>query len=332
MVLADTSHAAPEQLLHDADIAMHQAKAKGGAQTSVFSKAVRETALQRLKLESELRTALANNEVFLCYQPKVLLHSGQVTGFEALMRWPHAERGLIPPDEFIPLAEETDLILEIGRWTLRESMRQLSIWRAEGLVSPTTTVAVNLSARQFEDEQLIPALERKLQMFDLPAECLELEVTEGVLILDAQRALKVLQQLKTLGVKLDLDDFGTGYSSLSYLQRFPFDSLKVDKSFVRGLPGAEGAAAIAHSIVALGRALNMGVIAEGVETPEQASCLRGMGCQYGQGYLFAKPLRVSEVEEFMFSTRAGCVEHTHELKPEMLAGRNLVDSQSPSHQ
>ena len=131
---------------------------------------------------------------------------------------------------------------------------------------------------------------------------------------------------------MDLDDFGTGYSSLSYLQRFPFASLKVDKSFVRGLPSAERAAAIAPSIVALGRALNMGVIAEGVETPEQARCLRDMGCQYGQGYLFAKPLRISEVEELMCSTRAGCVEHTRELKPEMLAGRHLVASQSPSHQ
>ena len=280
----------PERMMHDADLAMHQAKINGKAQVAVFRETLREHALQRMSLESELRDAVDRNELFLHYQPKVDLRTRAILGFEALLRWRHPLRGLVPPDEFIPLAEESDLIVEIGRFTLRESIRQLASWRSLGLVSPTATVAVNLSAKQFRDRGLVDCVERKLSLYKLPPECLSLEVTESTLIVDSVAALEVLQRLRAIGVGLDLDDFGTGYSSLSYLQRFPFHALKIDRTFIRRIEDDRDASAIAGSIVALGQALNLKTIAEGVETQQQAILLRGMGCDCAQGYLFAKPL------------------------------------------
>jgi diguanylate cyclase (GGDEF)-like protein/PAS domain S-box-containing protein len=294
-----SGYTSPEQMLHDAETAMHQAKAREDPQTALFCPAIRQRALERMSLGAELRNALLADKVAIHYQPKVRLATGELVGFESLMRWPHPKRGFVPPEEFIALAEESDLILDIGRWTLCESIRQLAAWRAEGLVPPATTVAVNLSALQFADEHLIENLLRKLRMHNLPAQCLELEVTEGILISDIARAQRVLRELKAIDVGLDLDDFGTGYSSLKYLQSFPFASLKVDRSFVAELGTQAEATTIAHSIVTLGRALKLDVIAEGVETPEQAEMLRSMGCEYGQGYLYSKPLPPEEMRALL---------------------------------
>lgn len=299
IAMGDAAYTKAEHLLHDADLAMHQAKMNGKAQSSVFGRNLRHKARQKMTLESELRQAVQNGSLVLHYQPKVILVTGEIVGFEALIRWNHPDRGLVAPDLFIPLAEESDLILEVGRFTLRESVRQLAEWRTEGLVSETTTMAVNLSAKQFNDRQIVETVLRKLTNHNLPPACLELEVTEGVLIHNATAALEILKQLKGIGVSLALDDFGTGYSSLSYLQRFPFDSLKIDRSFMRDLSSNEETTAITESIVALGRALKLQVVAEGIETREQATRVQAMGCRYAQGYLFSKAVSAEQVRKLL---------------------------------
>ncbi|MGI4829125.1 MAG: EAL domain-containing protein [Janthinobacterium lividum] len=197
------------------------------------------------------------------------------------------------------MAEESDLILEIGNFTLRESIRQLAEWRRDGLVVASTTMAVNLSVKQFSDRHLVNTVNGKLKAYNLPAPCLELEVTEGVLIQNGGAALKVLEQLKKIGVSLAPDDFGTGYSSLSYLQRFPFDSLKIDRSFISGIESNDDTAAITEAIIALGRALKLQTVAEGIETPEQATKVQAMGCRYAQGYLFSRPLPAETMRDLL---------------------------------
>lgn len=299
IVMEGSSYGCAENMLEDADLAMYQAKARGKARSVIFSERMREQSLHRMELESELRNAVEHRALALHYQPKVLLSTGKVIGFEALIRWEHPERGPIAPDEFIPVAEQSDLIIEIGRWTLGEAIRQLAEWRSDGIISPAATIAVNLSPRQFADQGLVDHLVRQLAVHRLPAACLELEVTESVLILDATAALNVLQRLKAIGVGLELDDFGVGYSSLSYLHRFPFSSLKVDRSFVSSLGRTGGGSTITRSIIALGKALNLEVIAEGIESPEQASRLQAMGCLYGQGYLFSKPIPAREIGKLL---------------------------------
>lgn len=299
IAMSNRSYGRAEHMLSDADVATHQAKGNGKGQSAVFDERLRQQAVERLTLESELRDAIGAGQLVMCYQPKVSMGTGEVLKFEALLRWPHAERGFIPPDRFKPLAEESDLILEIGRLTLRESIRQLAVWCRMGLVAATTTMSVNLSTKQFADRQLVETVVRKLAMYDVPSSCLTLEATEGVLIHDSETALVVLRELKRIGAKLDLDDFGMGYSSLSYLQRFPFDSLKVDQSFVRDLGTKPGSTAVLEAITGLGRALQLRVVAEGIETPMQASVVKALGCHEGQGYLFSKPLPPTEMEQWL---------------------------------
>ncbi len=283
------------QLLEDAQFAMHQAKGKGGGQTAHFDASMREKARHRLALENELRLALTNNDVSLFYQPKFDMLTGEIVGLEALMRWQHGEHGLISPATFIPLAEESDLILEIGRWTLRTAIHQLSLWRDSGIVGPNTTIAINLSSRQFKDEDLISTVCSNLRQHRVPAQCVDLEITEGVLIHDAPQALSILTALKAVGVGLDLDDFGTGFSSLSYLKRFPFDTLKIDRSFVMELGESKESLAIVQAILALGTALHLKVVAEGIETQAQSELLLQAGCKLGQGYMFCKPLSADAI-------------------------------------
>ena len=283
------------QTLEDAQFAMHQAKARGGRQSAGFVASLRDKARYRLGLEADLRLALANDQVCLFYQPKIDMLSGAIVGFEALMRWKHAEHGMISPAEFIPLAEESDLIVEVGDWTLREAVRQLSLWRKAGLVDGNTTMAVNLSAKQFCDTGLCAKVQSTVDLHTVPPACLDLEVTEGVLVEDAQKALQILRELKAIGIGLDLDDFGTGYSSLGYLKRFPFDTLKIDRSFVHDLVGDPDSPAIVRSILALANALRLRVVAEGVETQAQADLLVKMGCRYAQGFLFHKPRSADEI-------------------------------------
>jgi diguanylate cyclase (GGDEF)-like protein/PAS domain S-box-containing protein len=276
-------------LLRNADIAMYRAKANGRACFEVFKSSMRETVKGRLKMETELRRALDRGELRLHYQPQVDLRTARIVGLEALVRWEHPERGLVPPAAFIPIAEETGLILPIGRWVLETACRQASIWRADTEIGLDLIMAVNLSPRQFRHPRLVQEVGQVLAESGLDASGLEVEITEGTAMGDADATVKTLEHLKGIGIRLAIDDFGTGYSSLSYLKRFPIDVLKVDRSFVAGLPGNRGDAAIVRAVIGLARALGLKAVAEGIETNDQLAELRGLGCDQGQGYLFGRP-------------------------------------------
>jgi diguanylate cyclase (GGDEF)-like protein/PAS domain S-box-containing protein len=285
-------------LLRNADIAMYRAKANGRACFEVFKSSMRETVKGRLKMETELRRALDRGELRLHYQPQVDLRSARIVGLEALVRWEHPERGLVPPGSFIPIAEETGLILPIGRWVLETACRQASVWRADSEIGLDLVMAVNLSPRQFRHPRLVQDVGQVLAETGLDAAGLEVEITEGTAMGDADATVKTLEHLKAIGIRLAIDDFGTGYSSLGYLKRFPIDVLKVDRSFVAGLPANRGDAAIVRAVVGLTRALGLKAVAEGVETVEQLAELRGLGCDQGQGYLFGRPT-ATEVADVM---------------------------------
>jgi diguanylate cyclase (GGDEF)-like protein/PAS domain S-box-containing protein len=290
-------------LLRNADIAMYRAKANGRACFEVFKSSMRETVKGRLKMETELRRALDRGELRLHYQPQVDLRTARIVGLEALVRWEHPERGLVPPGSFIPIAEETGLILPIGRWVLETACRQASIWRADSEIGIDLVMAVNLSPRQFRHPRLVQDVGQVLAESGLDASGLEVEITEGTAMGDADATVKTLEHLKAIGIRLAIDDFGTGYSSLGYLKRFPIDVLKVDRSFVAGLPANRGDAAIVRAVVGLSRALGLKAVAEGVETPEQLAELRGLGCDQGQGYLFGRP-SATEVADVMLRRSA----------------------------
>jgi diguanylate cyclase (GGDEF)-like protein/PAS domain S-box-containing protein len=292
------------QMLEDADVAMYRAKINGKAQSATFSQEMREKAIARLELEHDLRVALQARQFELYYQPKVRLASGQVKGFEALIRWRHPQRGMISPGLFIQIAEEIGLINEIGRWVASEAIQQLATWRRTGAVTPETTMAVNISTKQFMQSDLRAFLIAKLDEHGIPPECLALEITESIMVGDVEAANVLLGDLAAAGIGLDLDDFGTGYSSLSYLHRFPFRSVKIDQSFVRRMSVDPESVSLVASIIGLAASLNMGVIAEGIETEAQAQTLRDMGCPVGQGYLFSPPRPPGEIENFL-KTRKG---------------------------
>jgi diguanylate cyclase (GGDEF)-like protein/PAS domain S-box-containing protein len=286
-----------EELLRNADLAMYRAKALGKGQSVFFTDEMHQAARTRLVLEADLRQAVAAGSLELYYQPKLDLRSKEIVGYEALGRWEHPVHGMVPPDIFIAIAEESNLIRDIGRWTIREAMRQLALWKRSGLAYEQTSVSINLSPKQFEDTGLIDMIAESLLEYDLTPSTVHFEVTEGVLISDGDMALAVLQSLKGLGVGLELDDFGKGYSSLSYLHRYPFDVLKVDRAFVSGLGEQEDADAIVHTIIALAHTLGLKVIAEGIETEQQLAILQTLGCELGQGYLFSKAIPPSEIAE-----------------------------------
>lgn len=279
-----------EDLLRNADLAMYRAKATGKGKSVVFTQEMHQAAHKRLILEADLQQAVWDNKLQLFYQPKLDLMTGATVGYEALGRWKHPVHGMVSPDIFIAIAEDSNLIRDIGRWTIEESMRQLAEWRSLEVVAPETSVSINLSPKQFDDDSLIDIVKTNLCRYGLPPSCIHFEVTEGVLISDVDSALDVLNRLKRIGVGLELDDFGKGYSSLSYLHRYPFDSLKIDRSFVSGLDRQEDSQTIVQTIIALGHALGLIVIAEGVETKDQKDLLRDLGCELGQGYLFSKPV------------------------------------------
>ena len=284
------SYERPEELLRDADIAMYRAKAQGKARYEVFDIAMHTQAVTRLQLENDLRRAIERLEFVLHYQPIVSLKTGLITGFEALIRWIHPLRGLISPDLFIPVAEETGLIVPIGQWVLYEACRQMSAWLAQFSTSLPLTISVNLSVKQFRQPNLIEQIVQILHRTKLDARSLKLEITESVLIENAEVVTPVLLHLKAMGVLLCLDDFGTGYSSLSYLHRFPIDVLKIDRSFVSHMSFGDENSKIVQAIITLAQALGINVVAEGIETIEQQAQLSRLQCQYGQGYLFSKPL------------------------------------------
>ena len=279
-------------LLKNADIAMYRAKEQGKNNYQFYSALMNIHTVERLALESGLRRALERNEFLLHYQPKVDIGSGRLTGMEALVRWQQGARELIPPEQFIALAEETGLIVPIGEWVLKTACARNQFWREQGL--PRLRMAVNLSARQFAHENLLQDVAKALNETGLDPAALEFEITESMVMHDPERAVNLLSRLKDMGIHLSIDDFGTGYSSLSYLKRFPLDSVKIDSSFIRDIPGDADDAAITRAIIAMAHSLRLKVIAEGVETEEQLSFLREHGCDEMQGYLFSKPLPEDE--------------------------------------
>jgi diguanylate cyclase (GGDEF)-like protein/PAS domain S-box-containing protein len=279
-------------LLKRAEIAMHRAKEHGPNSYRMFTSEMGSRAAERLTLESDLRRALERDEFQLHYQPRIELASGRIAGAEALLRWNHPERGRIPPASFIPLAEETGLIVPIGEWVLREACRQNRAWREAGL--PPLTVAVNISAPQFRSAGIDAKVAAALAEAGLDPRGLELELTESLVMHDAEEVIAILRSLKAMGVMLAIDDFGTGYSSLSYLKRFPVDHLKIDQSFVRGIATDSDDAAIASAVISLGKALGLRVVAEGVETEAQRAFLKARGCHEIQGYLVGRPMQAAD--------------------------------------
>jgi diguanylate cyclase (GGDEF)-like protein/PAS domain S-box-containing protein len=281
-------------LLKQADAAMYLAKERGKNNVQFYTAELAEEAARQFAVESELRLALVRGELVLHYQPKVDVATGAMVGVEALVRWIHPQRGLVPPVEFIPLAEERGLIVPIGRWVIQAACRQLRDWRVAGLVPPK--VAVNLSARQFTSESLVEDLVDSMALYGVAPRELEVELTESALMAEPERAAAVLHRLHAIGVGISIDDFGTGYSSLSYLKRFRVDALKIDRSFVRGLPLDPGDIAITQAVVAMAHSLGLRVVAEGVETAPQLELLRELGCDQAQGYLLGRPMAAREVE------------------------------------
>jgi len=278
-----------DDILRDADIAMYRAKENGKARYEVFDHGMHARAVLRLQLESDLRQAIENKEFCVYYQPIVCLQTGRLAGFEALVRWNHPRRGLVSPADFIPVAEETGLIVPIGQWVLNEACAHVRQWQLDSPSHRNLSLSVNLSARQVAQPDLLERIKEALETSKLNPHCLKLEITESVVMENAEAAALMFKQLRSLGVQLSIDDFGTGYSSLSYLHRFPLNYLKIDRSFVMRLT-TDNDNAIVRTISTLAHNLGMEVIAEGIETEEQYQQLKKLGCEYGQGYLFSRPV------------------------------------------
>jgi diguanylate cyclase (GGDEF)-like protein/PAS domain S-box-containing protein len=293
----------PEELLRNADTAMYKAKNNGKGRFEFFNEELRQQVDTRFDTETGLRKAIDEGQLVLHYQAIVSDSNGRIHGFEALVRWNHPERGLIPPGEFISIAEESDLILLLGRWVLREACLQAAEWRRRFPSDPPLTVGVNVSSRQLSNPHLVEDVEAALKQAELRPEYLTLEMTESSIMGNAEQTLITLNRLKNMGVRLGIDDFGTGYSSLSYLQRLPFDTLKIDRSFVRELNAGKGSIDIVRAILELARSLKLEVIAEGVETEQQLFRLRKLGCTYFQGFLFSKPVEAGAAERLYEQTR-----------------------------
>ncbi len=299
IALSTTEFERPEDLLRGADIAMYRAKALGKACHEVFDTAMHTRVVALLQLENDLRRALERQELRLYYQPIVALATGKIVGFEALVRWQHPERGLISPIKFIPIAEETGLIIPLGQWVLHEACRQLKIWQEKFPKNPPLTVSVNLSSRQFSQQSLIGEIRHTLETTGLAAHHLKLEITETAIMENTESAMDMLLQIKDLGIQLSVDDFGTGYSSLGYLYRFPMDLLKIDRSFISRVDVDGEKLELVRTIITLAWNLGMDVIAEGVETTKQLAQLKALKCEYAQGYLFSEPLCVEDVEALL---------------------------------
>lgn len=285
----------PATLMKNAGLALHKAKANGKHQVQVFTEVLNAEASYKLFVENNLRRALTQNELEVFYQPKLCLRSGRLLGLEALLRWNHPERGMIRPDQFISVAEETGLIIPIGKWVVRQSCRMSQQLREAGFGN--LHVAINLSPKQFSDPDLVASIGNILKEEALPPHLLELELTEGLLLEATEDTHRQLDELKALGLTLAMDDFGTGYSSLSYLKKFPIDIIKIDRSFINEIPDNQDDMEITSAVVAMAHNLKLKVVAEGIETPEQLAFLRRHRCDVGQGYLFDRPIPGRELSE-----------------------------------
>ena len=299
IALSAMSYSKAEDILRDADTAMYRAKSEGKGRYEVFDKVMHARAMSLLQLENDLRRAIERKEFVVHYQPIINLENDTLSGFEALVRWQHPERGMVSPAEFIPLAEETDLIVPLGQWVLRESCRQVVEWQKKSPEAAALSISVNLSGKQMRQPDLVDQVQQVLNETGLDPRRLRLEITESVVMENAEMATSMLRQLRSLDVNLSIDDFGTGYSSLSYLHRFPVNVLKIDRSFVGGMDDSTENGEIVRTILTLAHNLGMQVVAEGVETEEQLTKLKSLQCEYGQGYLFAKPLGRDAAEELI---------------------------------
>ncbi len=298
IALCNSAYKDPEEIMRDADTAMYRAKSLGKARYEVFNADMRASVMARLELETDLRRALDRGEFCNYYQPIVSLSTGEITGFESLLRWQHPTRGLLGPKEFISVAEDTGLIRELGWWSLREACIRIAEWRALDL-GRDLIVSVNLSIKQFIQPNLVENIGNLLSELNLSPDALKLEITESTVMEDPATAVEMLRQMKALGIRLAIDDFGTGYSSLSYLHRFPLDTLKIDRSFISGNNGGVNGMEIARTIMPLAKNLSLDVVAEGVETAEQAQELKRLDCKYAQGYYFSRPLTREDAEALL---------------------------------
>lgn len=299
IALSDTAYKAAEDMVRDADIAVHRAKAQGGSRCEIFDRAMHVNAVGRLKLETDLRRAIEHSQFRLHYQPIVSLGDRHIIGFEALLRWQRPGIGLVPPGEFLAVAEETGLIVSIGRWAIREACRQMTEWSRMFPSTPPLTMAVNISAKQFAQPNLVSEIMQVLRDTGLDPGCLKLELTESLTMRDAEHTAAIVAELRGLGVRLSIDDFGTGYSSLSYLRRFAIETLKIDRSFVSGMSGNLECFEIVKTIMTLAHNLGMAVVAEGTETAEQVHQLESLACEYAQGYFFSRPVDAESVEQML---------------------------------
>ncbi|HEX8090769.1 MAG TPA: EAL domain-containing protein, partial [Blastocatellia bacterium] len=306
---SDTPYERPEDFIRNADTAMYRAKDQGRGRFELFDKGMHVRAVALLELETDLRRALARDEFCLHYQPIVSIENWRIAGFEALLRWQHPEQGFISPGKFIPVAEETGLINNIGQWVFREACKQLRAWQIQFPSDPPLTISVNLSAKQFSHPTLIEEIKQVLADTAVSPSSLKIEITESAIIENVEVATEILRQLKALGIRISLDDFGTGYSSLSYLHRFPIDTLKIDRSFVTRMSMPKNSE-IVRTIITLAVNLGMDVIAEGVETREQIILLTGLNCEYVQGFLLSKPVDGKTMMELIEQTyQKGLNEH-----------------------
>ncbi|MEB3295612.1 MAG: EAL domain-containing protein [Synechococcales bacterium] len=313
IALSTTAFEHSEDLLRGADIAMYRAKALGKACHEIFDTEMHSHVVTQMRLENDLRRAIERNEFQLHYQPIVSLTTGKLAGFEALVRWPHPDRGLVSPAEFIPICEETGLIIPLGAWVLQEACRQLAKWQLKYPQHRPLSVSVNLSSRQFSQPGLMTLIQDVLKETGLHPQALKLEITESALMENTESAMDTLLQLKSMGVQLSVDDFGTGYSSLGYLYRFPMDILKIDRSFVSRVDTDGEKLELVRTIITLAWNLGMEVIAEGVETTKQLAQLKMLKCEFGQGYLFSKPLSISAMETFL--TQRNPMGHLTQMLP-----------------
>ena len=299
IVLEHSTYCDTEELLRDADTAMYQAKASGKDQYQIFESSMYQTVCHRLQLETDLRKAIQHNEFVLHYQPIVELETETIVGVEALIRWHHPTKGLISPDQFVPIAEETGFILKLGRWALKEACHQLCYWQRQQIVNSSFSISVNVSAYQFAQPDFIKQIDEILEETQLDPQCLKLEVTETVIIQNLASAADVICRLHERLIQLSIDDFGTGYSSLSYLHSFPVDNLKIDQSFIHRLHQEKTNLGLLTAIVQIAKTMEMDLIAEGIETSEQLIQLKLLGCQFGQGYLFSKPVPPEEIANLL---------------------------------
>ena len=292
-------YTSPEEYLRDSDVAMYRAKTKGKARYEIFDQTMRDQVVRRMELENDLRSAIENENIFLYYQPIVQLESRKVSGFEGLLRWHHPEKGNIEPDTFIPIAEDTGLILPLENWVIAEAAKQSFKWQSEFSDLAKPLISINISGKHLVHPDLLPQIKNIIQQYNLGTHSLSIEVTEGDVISDTDTTVAVLRKIRELGVKVQIDDFGTGYSSLSYLHQFPFDIIKIDRSFVHGMLDDTSKIGLIRTIILMAMELKKDVIAEGIETQEELEILISLGCKYGQGHYFSQALNAADATVFL---------------------------------